>query len=99
MSSLFGSANPTTGTAANSSTGDITKDQVLNHLPEDSVSALCFSPQADHLAVASWDKKVRIYEIMNGDSAGRALFSHEGPVLDCCWSKASLSFLLPLDAH
>lgn len=89
MSTLFGSTNPTTGTAAsNNTTGDISKDIALNTPPEDGISELSFSPQSEHLAVSSWDKKVRIYEINNvGGSEGKALFEHEGPVLSCCWSK------------
>ena len=90
MSGLFGS-NPTTGTSTASSTnGDISKDITLNTPPEDSISDLSFSSQSDHLAVASWDKKVRIYEIAStGQSEGKALFEHEAPVLSCCWSKVS----------
>ncbi|MCJ1260030.1 RNA export factor gle2 [Lignoscripta atroalba] len=88
MSGLFGS-NPTTGAStASSTTGDISKDVTLNTPPEDSISDLSFSSQSEHLAVASWDKKVRIYEIAtNGQSEGKALFEHEAPVLSCCWSK------------
>lgn len=58
--------------------------------PEDSVSCISFSSQTDHLAVASWDKKVRIYEIdAQGNSQGKALFEHEAPVLSCAWSPVS----------
>ena len=86
MSGLFGTA----ASSASNSTGDISKDVALNNPPEDSISDLSFSPQSEHLAVASWDKKVRIYEINNqGGSEGKALFDHEGPVLSCCWSKVS----------
>ena len=86
MSNLFGS-----GAAASSATsnaqGDISKDVALADPPTDSISAVSFSPQSEHLAVSSWDKKVRIYEINpSGQSEGRALFDHEAPVLDCCWS-------------
>ena len=85
MSGLFGSTPST-----NNTTGDISKDVAINNPPEDSISELAFSPQSDHLAVASWDKKVRIYEINNqGGSEGKALFDHEAPVLSCCWSKVN----------
>ncbi|KAI9870374.1 MAG: RNA export factor gle2, partial [Pleopsidium flavum] len=89
MSGLFSSANPSTGTAAaNNTTGDISKDVTLTAPPEDSISDLSFSPISEHLAVASWDKKVRIYEInAQGGSEGKALFEHEAPVLSVCWSK------------
>ncbi|CAI7587952.1 unnamed protein product [Penicillium pancosmium] len=89
MSTLFGggasSASASAGAA--NTTGDISKDVTLNQPPEDSISDMAFSPASDHLAVASWDKKVRIYEINEqGMSEGKALFEHEAPVLSCCWS-------------
>jgi mRNA export factor len=88
MSGLFGAAN-TSANQANT-LGDLSKDVPLNNPPEDSVSDISFSPRADHLAVASWDKKVRIYEInASGGSEGKALFEHEGPVLSCHWSPVS----------
>ncbi len=92
MSGLFGSTSNTAGTTAAANTvGDISKDVTLASPPEDSISDLGFSPQSEHLAVASWDKKVRIYEINGqGQSEGKALFEHEGPVLSCCWSKVCL---------
>ncbi|KAJ5909033.1 hypothetical protein N7495_001715 [Penicillium taxi] len=86
MSSLFGSA-ATSSAAATQTTGDISKDVPLNQPPEDGISDMRFSPASEHLAVASWDKKVRIYEINEqGQSEGKALFEHEAPVLSCCWS-------------
>lgn len=91
MAGLFGGV----GTAASApgaanTTGDISKDVAINQPPEDSISDLRFSPISEHLAVASWDKKVRIYEInAQGQSEGKALFEHEAPVLNCCWSPVS----------
>ncbi|RAL09291.1 putative nuclear pore complex protein (SonA) [Aspergillus homomorphus CBS 101889] len=79
--------SPTSG--ASNTTGDISKDVALNQPPEDSISDIRFSPgpTGEYLAVASWDKKVRIYEINEqGQSEGKAFFEHEGPVLNCCWS-------------
>ncbi|KAJ5689746.1 hypothetical protein N7462_004138 [Penicillium macrosclerotiorum] len=86
--SLFGSVSTaTTSASQTNTTGDISKDVALNQPPEDSISDLRFSPASDHLAVASWDKKVRIYEINDqGQSEGKALFEHEAPALSCCWS-------------
>ena len=82
---LFGA---TSATAASNTMGDLKNDYTLTSPPEDGISDLKFSPQSEHLAVASWDKKVRIYEInANGGSEGKAMFEHEGPVLGCCWSK------------
>lgn len=88
MSGLFGAGQ--SSAAASATQGDISKDVQVQNPPEDSISDLSFSPTSDHLAVASWDKKVRIYEIDGqGNSAGKALFDHEGPVLSCTWSKVS----------
>ncbi|KAJ5466882.1 hypothetical protein N7475_004634 [Penicillium sp. IBT 31633x] len=85
--SLFGGAATSASTSATNTTGDISKDVALNTPPEDGISDLRFSPTSEHLAVASWDKKVRIYEINDqGQSEGKALFEHEAPVLNCCWS-------------
>ncbi|KAH8148181.1 uncharacterized protein LAJ45_07633 [Morchella importuna] len=68
--------------------GDLSKDIELSSPPEDSVSDISFSSQSEHLAVASWDKKVRIYEISDtGSSVGKAAYDHEGPVLSVVWSK------------
>jgi mRNA export factor len=89
MSGLFGAA-AATANAANT-LGDLTKDIMLNNGPEDSISHIAFSPQSDHLAVASWDKKVRIYEVNAQGGEGKALFEHEGPVLSCDWSRVCKS--------
>ena len=67
--------------------GDLSKDVQVSDPPEDSVSDISFSSAADYLAAASWDNKVRIYEIAgDGKSQGKALFTHEAPVLSCAWS-------------
>ncbi|KAJ5772842.1 hypothetical protein N7457_007738 [Penicillium paradoxum] len=85
--SLFGGGTTSASTSHTNTTGDISKDVALNNPPEDGISDLRFSPTNEHLAVASWDKKVRIYEINDqGQSEGKALFEHEAPVLNCCWS-------------
>jgi mRNA export factor len=87
MAGLFGSAS---STSQANTLGDLSKDVALNSPPDDSVSDLSFSPQSDHLAVASWDKKVRIYQItQNGTSEGKAYFEHDAPVLSCHWSPVS----------
>lgn len=87
MTGLFGNISSNTTSATSTTTGDISKDVALVSPPEDSISDLAFSSQSDHLAVASWDKKVRIYEINDqGMSEGKAMFEHQAPVLNCCWS-------------
>lgn len=88
MSGLFGNTSAAASNSASSSLGDLSKDVALNTPPEDSISDLAFSPQSEHLAVSSWDKKVRIYEINGqGGSEGKALFEHEAPVFSVHWSK------------
>jgi mRNA export factor len=88
MSGLFGAAATNTANTL----GDLSKDIQLNQGPEDSISDLSFSPQSEHLAVSSWDKKVRIYEVNESGGEGKALFEHEGPVLSCDWSKVCSLF-------
>ncbi|EGP83103.1 poly(A)+ RNA export protein [Zymoseptoria brevis] len=79
----FSSAN----SAANPTQGDLKGDVEVANPPTDSVSALRFSPAADYLSVSSWDNNVRIYEVKeNGTTEGKAMFSHEGPALNTCWS-------------
>lgn len=69
MSGVFGSARTTSGfggltqTSSAGTVQDMANDPTLANPPEDSVSDICFSPQAEFLSVASWDKKVRIYEV------------------------------------
>jgi len=87
MSTLFGSSS-TTATQQNNTLGDLSKDVALTNPPEDSISDISFSTQSSHLAVASWDKKVRIYEInAQGGSEGKAMMDFEGPVFSVDWSK------------
>lgn len=86
MSTLFGSQSNTA--AASSTSGDLSKDVALGAPPEDSVSDLAFNPAADFLAVASWDKKVRIYSVSEqGVNDGKALIDFEAPALACAWSE------------
>lgn len=96
MSGLFGSAATTASTASNA-LGDLKSDVALSDPPTDTITALSFSPgqsQQDFLAIASWDNKVRIYEInQSGQSQGRHAFEHSQPVFDCDFSKVRFSFL------
>ena len=87
MSGLFGSAAPA-ASSQSTSQGDPSKDIPLNQPPEDSISNLSFSPTGDFLAVSSWDKKVRIYQVSeNGQSEGKAAIDFDGPALSCAWSE------------
>lgn len=86
--SLFGQAAAASTTATTGNANDLVGDRDLTSPPEDSISDLSFSPQAEFLAVSSWDKKVRIYEVTpNGESQGKAMYEHQGPVLSVHWSK------------
>lgn len=85
MSTFFGSQAQST---AGATSGDLSKDASLNNPPEDSISDLQFSPTGDFLAVASWDKKVRIYQVSEqGQSEGKAMIDFEAPALACAWSE------------
>ncbi|KAJ6448939.1 WD40-repeat-containing domain protein [Mycena sanguinolenta] len=64
------------------------KDIEMGDPPTDSISSMSFSGIADYLAVGSWDNSVRIYEVgAGGQSQGKAMYNHDGPVLSVCWNK------------
>ncbi|CAH1760241.1 13463_t:CDS:2 [Entrophospora sp. SA101] len=65
------------------------KDYEVPESPQDGISSITFSPVADYFAVTSWDNNVRIYEAnsQTGSTTGRAMYSHEKPVLCSAWSK------------
>uniref|UniRef100_A0A1B0GDN8 Uncharacterized protein n=1 Tax=Glossina morsitans morsitans TaxID=37546 RepID=A0A1B0GDN8_GLOMM len=58
--------------------------------PEDSVSALEFSPatvQQNFLIAGSWDSSVRCWEVeQTGKTVPKSMKTMSGPVLDVCWS-------------
>ncbi|XP_033252668.1 mRNA export factor-like [Drosophila miranda] len=59
--------------------------------PDDSVSALEFSPSTlpskNFLIAGSWDSSVRCWEVeQNGATVPKSIKSMGGPVLDVCWS-------------
>ena len=91
MAGLFGAA-----AASQSNTiGDLKQDVELGSPPEDSISDLSFNPNPtdpkDFLAVASWDKKVRVYEILsNGQGQGKVQMEHDAPVLSVDFFKVRL---------
>jgi mRNA export factor len=86
MSGLFGGGGASS--AANPTQGDIKNDVEVKDPPTDAISDIAFSSAADYLAVGSWDNAVRVYEIdASGNSQGKAMFKHEGPVLSVCWNK------------
>ncbi|RJE27112.1 WD40 [Aspergillus sclerotialis] len=67
--------------------GDLSNDATMDNPPQDSISELAWSPISNHLAVASWDNSVRIYDVSNSvKGEGKALFSFPSPALSCAWS-------------
>ncbi|KAJ3509816.1 hypothetical protein NLJ89_g5016 [Agrocybe chaxingu] len=78
MSYFSNVANTRSMNATSSSATE--KDTELANPPTDSISSISFSGQANYVAV-------RIYEVAsNGQSQGKAMYSHHGPVLNVCWS-------------
>lgn len=56
----------------------------LNQGPEDSISAVKFSPStAQFLLVSSWDSTVRLYDVVTNTI--RMKYQHTAPVLDCAF--------------
>lgn len=56
----------------------------LNQGPEDSISAVKFSPStAQFLLVSSWDCTVRLYDVVT--NTVRMKYQHTAPVLDCAF--------------
>ncbi|KAL7320544.1 RNA export factor gle2 [Mucor circinelloides] len=65
-----------------------TKDFEVTSPPSDSISDMEFSPQANFLAVSSWDNHIRIYDVQSsGTTVPKAAFSHEAPALCVDWSQ------------
>lgn len=78
------SAAPVVSTVA----GSTAKDVVAPADATDTISALRWSPTANHLAAACWDGKVRIYDVAkDGKAQGVAMVTAEGPAFSCDWSK------------
>ncbi|KAG6333212.1 hypothetical protein ID866_5881 [Astraeus odoratus] len=74
--SFFGTSTTSTTPAATTE-----KDIEVQEPPSDSISSLAFSSAADYLAV-------RLYEVgPNGQTQGKAMYGHQGPVLSVCWNK------------
>ncbi len=56
----------------------------------DTISAIRWSPTASYLAAASWDGKVRIYNVANSSAISAvSLLTAQGPVLSCDFNKVS----------
>lgn len=88
MSGLFGSA----AAAAANTVGDLKQDVAVEQPPTDGITDITFnqniSAQQDFLAVTSWDKKVRLYEVTpQGQAQPRHAYDHDGPVFSVDWTK------------
>ncbi|KAH3677180.1 hypothetical protein WICMUC_001761 [Wickerhamomyces mucosus] len=86
--SFFGNKTTTSSTGTTQATEqDLANDVIVTNPPEDTISDIAFSPQADFFSASSWDKKVRIYEVTpTGATEGRALYEHDAPVLTTRWT-------------
>lgn len=70
----------------------------LNQGPEDSISAVKFSPSTGQfLLVSSWDCTVRLYDV--GGNSMRIKYSHLAPVLDCAFYVNKFSFFVVGHKH
>ncbi|KAI0014169.1 WD40 repeat-like protein [Xylariaceae sp. FL0662B] len=68
--------------------GSLSNDISLPADAEDTISSISWSPVANHLAAASWDGKVRVYDVAStGSARGVATLAAEGPLFDCHWAK------------
>ncbi|KAH8112004.1 WD40 repeat-like protein [Phellopilus nigrolimitatus] len=89
--SFFGGAPSTAGTTigATNTNANEPKDVEVSDPPSDSISSLAFSSAGEYLAVGSWNNEVRIYEVnpQGGQTQGKAMYQHQGPVLGVCWNK------------
>ena len=86
--SKYAPSGPRSTSSTGSTIGSLAKDIQLADGPEDSISDLAWSPVMNYLAVSSWDKKVRIYDVTTKPSGeGKVLMDFDGPVLSCGWSK------------
>lgn len=86
MASFFKRPTVTNCTVEGSTANDI----ALPSDATDTISSIRFSKASDHLAVASWDGKARVYDVAKtGTAQGVAMITAEGPVFSCDWSKVS----------
>lgn len=80
----------TFGTAAPTTTPNPMKDFEVVSPPEDTISALEFSPstlQQNFLIAGSWDSSVRCWEVEHtGKTVPKSMKALGGPALDVCWS-------------
>lgn len=82
------------GTTTSSNSNPM-KDYEVSSPPDDSVSAMEFSPaalQTNFLVAGSWDSSVRCWEVEpSGKTNPKQMKTMGGPVLDVSWSDVSIN--------
>lgn len=96
---MFGS--PLTAQSAFGATPQVQQQQTMNAMkdfevtspPDDTVSAMEFSPialQQNFLLAGSWDSSVRLWEVEpTGKTVPKQMQTMGGAVLDVCWADVS----------
>lgn len=71
----------------------------LNEPPSDGITNVTFSDasSSNHLLCSSWDSSVRLYDV--GQNSLKHSFTHQSPVLDCCFMDNAKSFSGGLDKN
>jgi len=70
--------------------GSLKNDKAVPTDATDTISCVRWSPASNHLAAASWDGKVRIYDVGTDLVAkGVAMIAADAPVLSCDWNQVS----------
>ncbi|KAI1094751.1 WD40 repeat-like protein [Rostrohypoxylon terebratum] len=68
--------------------GDLSTEVAVPADALDTISSVSWSPASDHLAAASWDGNVRIYNVTTtGVATGVAMLAVNSPIFDCDWAK------------
>ena len=70
------------------------KDLELPNCPDDSISMIKFSPNANYLLCGSWDNTARCWEVAETGPGLKAQISHDAPVLSCCWHSVCVRMYL-----
>ena len=70
--------------------GSLDDDREVPADATDTISCVRWSPASNHLAAASWDGKLRVYDVAADLSAkGVAAITTGAPVLTCDWTQVS----------
>ncbi|PWN39954.1 WD40 repeat-like protein [Ceraceosorus guamensis] len=88
--SAASTARPGLVNTSNTGSQAASSDIEVNPSPPDGISSLDWSSAADFLVSGCWDNNVRIYGVEGAGAVPKAMYSHEGPVLDTIWSKDGL---------